>query len=156
MKSIRRHQAARGLTLVELAVTMTVMGILASLALPSFQAQVNKVRRQEALAEIQRISLAQERWRADNPSYANTVGALNGHGLVAALNASSITTRSGFYTVSTQALPARPGSAYTVTARANGRMTQDAPCQSMTITIDAGVATVTATPTPDPDLCWGR
>lgn len=60
-----------GYTLVELAMTLLVIGLLASMAVNSYRDSLIKTRRSEAQASLTQLQLQQERWRALNPSYAN-------------------------------------------------------------------------------------
>ena len=54
------HRQA-GFTLIELLITAVIVGILAMLALPTFQAQVAKGRRADAIAALSAVLQAQER-----------------------------------------------------------------------------------------------
>jgi type IV pilus assembly protein PilE len=67
-----------GFTLIELLVALLVLAVLAAVAVPTYQGQVRKARRAEAIAGMLAIQQAQERWRAAHPSYA---GRLGGDGL---------------------------------------------------------------------------
>ena len=97
-------------------IIVAVIGILAAVALPSFLDSVRKGRRAEAVAALTQVQQAQERWRANNGSYADndklTVAAAE------AAWASSATTSSGYYGV---ALSDVTASGYTVTATAPER-----------------------------------
>ncbi len=67
----------RGFTLIELVVVIAVVAILAAVAIPSFNEQVRKSRRSEAMGVLGDLQLRQERWRANNPAYGtfdNVVG----------------------------------------------------------------------------------
>jgi type IV pilus assembly protein PilE len=61
---------SRGFTLIELMVVVAVIAILAAIALPSYRAQVRKSRRTDAIATINSIMLAEERFRTNNPNFA--------------------------------------------------------------------------------------
>ena len=63
-------QRNRGFTLIELMVVLAIVGVLASLALPSFQSQIRKARRIDAQTSLQRIQLEQVRWRSHHDTYA--------------------------------------------------------------------------------------
>jgi type IV pilus assembly protein PilE len=65
-----RTGAARGFTLVEVLIALAVAGILAAVALPAFNDSIRKSRRAEAFAALNAVQLAQERWRANRPTYA--------------------------------------------------------------------------------------
>ena len=115
------HQRSRGFTLIELMIVVAVIAILAAIAFPSFNEQVRKGRRSEALAEAGRVQLAMERWRADNPSYASNV--LNAATYPAATNSS-------YYTF---ALSNQAATTYTLVATAQGGQAGDR-CGTLTAT----------------------
>ena len=58
------HRQGGGFTLIELMMVLAITGILASMALPSYQAHIRKARRMDAQAGLQRIQMEQTRWRA--------------------------------------------------------------------------------------------
>ena len=62
-----RHQ--RGFTLIEVGVTLAVAGILSSIALPSVEGQVQRVRRTDALVAALQVQMSQERHRGNAGSY---------------------------------------------------------------------------------------
>lgn len=68
MDTISRRQGG-GFTLIELTMVLAITGILASLALPSYQAHIRQARRLDAQAGLQRIQMEQSRWRAYHDSY---------------------------------------------------------------------------------------
>lgn len=99
---------ASGFTLMEMMIAVAVMAILVTIAYPSYTQYVLKTRRTEALDALYSLQIAQEKWRATNPSY----GTLANLGIAA-------TTPSGRYTLAVT-LPAAPGNQtnYTATATA--------------------------------------
>ncbi len=76
----RLHTQNRGFTLVEVAVVAAVVGIVAAMALPSYQSSLAKARRFEAVSALTRLQLAQESFRANHGSYALRLQALQGLG----------------------------------------------------------------------------
>jgi type IV pilus assembly protein PilE len=62
--------AARGFTLIELMITVAIVGILAAIAIPSYQNSVWKGKRGEAKAAILRTLQTEERWYTQNNTYA--------------------------------------------------------------------------------------
>ena len=58
------------MTLVELLIVVAIVGILASVALPSWNSQVQKVRRADARNALLNVQLEQEKYRSTNGAYA--------------------------------------------------------------------------------------
>lgn len=67
----RRDKRARGFTLVELAVVVAIVGILAVLALVGYRRYMLHSKMTEAKAVIGAIKIAQEDYRAERGIYAN-------------------------------------------------------------------------------------
>jgi type IV pilus assembly protein PilE len=61
----------RGFTLIELMIGVTVTGILSSVALPSFEGQLQKARRADVLVSTMTVQAAQERFRSNGAGYGN-------------------------------------------------------------------------------------
>lgn len=59
----------KGFTLIELMIVVVIVGILSSIALPSYQQYVRKANRADGMSAIQMILDAQERYYADHISY---------------------------------------------------------------------------------------
>jgi type IV pilus assembly protein PilE len=59
-----------GFSLIELMLVLIMAAILAMVALPSFQQQVAKGRRVDAITALAAIAQAQERWRSNRGAYA--------------------------------------------------------------------------------------
>jgi len=128
--------AAKGFTLIELMVVVAIVGIIAAIAIPSYTEQVHKSRRSDAVRAIGQVQLELERWRAENPSYANCAGTGCGSGTYPAASSSD------FYTIQF-ASPAPTATGYTITAVPKGVQTGDR-CGTYTFTYAAGVLTKAA------------
>ena len=61
-----RKAGQPGFTIVELTIALVVVGVLASIALPSFMDAIRKSRRSDAFAALSAVQQAQERWRGNN------------------------------------------------------------------------------------------
>ena len=59
-----------GFTLVEVIVVTLIIGILASIAIPSYKSHLAKGQRAQAKSELMRVAMTQEQWRATRPYYA--------------------------------------------------------------------------------------
>lgn len=68
--------AQHGYTLTEVAIVCALVGILASIALPSWRARELQAGRLDAVAALTRVQAAQERHRADHGLYAPQLSAL--------------------------------------------------------------------------------
>jgi prepilin-type N-terminal cleavage/methylation domain-containing protein len=64
-----RRPASRGFTLVELMVVVVIVGILGVIGISSFRSRVFGSKPVQALAMIQSIRAAEERWKGDNLTY---------------------------------------------------------------------------------------
>src|SRR5437868_294056 len=86
--SMKRHR--EGFTLIELLIVVTVIGILASTAIPKFSTVKQKAYRSQAIADLTSLRTAEESFFVDSNRYA-TVAELG--------NKFSKTTGVGFPTV---------------------------------------------------------
>jgi len=61
-----------GFTLIELMIVVVIIGVLAAIAIPAYQDYGKRARRADAKHALLDASLNQEKWRANNSSYAST------------------------------------------------------------------------------------
>lgn len=71
----------KGFTLIELMVTVAIIGILAVIAIPSYTSYMQRGRMAAAYADIQTISLLEEKGFAENGQYKTYAGLENTFGL---------------------------------------------------------------------------
>jgi len=101
---------ARGFTLIEIVITVAIVGILVAIAVPSYQNHLRKGRRAEAQAFITQVAQKQQQYLLDARAYAVGASALTD------LSLTPPTTVSSHYTVTVAAGATVPS--FTVTATA--------------------------------------
>ena len=74
----RDKMKSRGVTLLELMITLVVLAILSAIAYPSFQTHLVKSRRAEALGHLLSVQLKQEEYRVTNAGYTTNLALVGG------------------------------------------------------------------------------
>lgn len=65
-----RWKCYAGFGLIDVLIALTIIAILAALAYPDFRASLQRSRRVDAVTSLLSVRAAQEKWRANHPSYA--------------------------------------------------------------------------------------
>ena len=133
-----RSPLASGFTLIELMITVAVVAILASIALPSYQEQVRKTHRAQAKADLIEYAQLAERFHTVNNTYVGFTLPTT----VSPREGAAVRYNLAFSPVSTQA-------AFTLLATVNGAQANDR-CGNLGLN-QAGVKTVTKSTVSD---CW--
>lgn len=81
MPTIRLNRSKRGFTLIELMITVALIGVLAVLAVPNFIRYQARSRRSEAMTNVAAIAKAQKSYQAERNSYIDTANSYPGGGL---------------------------------------------------------------------------
>jgi type IV pilus assembly protein PilE len=138
----------KGFTLIEMMIVLAIIGILAAIALPSYQDSVRKSRRSDAVVMMSKIQQAEEKWRANNVSYSSILGT-NGLNITSGADTATIKTESAYYDV---VVSGTSGSGYIITAKADTAKSQskDTSCTPLIMSINNGNATGT------PTACWQK
>lgn len=71
------RNADKGFTLVELMITVVIIGILASIVMPSYQDYLRKGRRAAAQAVLMDVAQKQQQYLLDSRSFASDLSTLN-------------------------------------------------------------------------------
>ena len=80
-------RAARGFTLVELMVTVAIVSILLSIAVPSYSLYMKQSRRSEAESALMDIAQREQTYLLDQRAYAGSLAALGNYALPADVQA---------------------------------------------------------------------
>jgi type IV pilus assembly protein PilE len=134
---MKKQRLTYGFSLIELLITVAIVGILAGVAYPSYTDYVTRSNRSEAQRELMRFANLQEQVFVDTRSYASDMKGLG-------FSTVSIDTDSGNYTIS---VSAQTATTFTLKAVAKKNQVNDTGCKNLTIN-QLGVKTPTA--------CWEK
>jgi len=141
------NAAARGFTLIEMLLAISVASVLSGIAYPSFQGVLHKARRADAYVALLQVQAAQERWRANHRSY----------GSVADIGVRTASA-AGHYRLEVQSADA---DGYVVVATAQGPQARDLSCRTLKLTMNGATVThasgsdaLAANPAPANRRCW--
>ncbi len=147
LRAPRPRRSARGFTLIEMMIAVSVTGILSSIALPSFEGQLQRARRSDVLVSIMQVQAAQERYRNNSASY----GSLAEIGVSGVSSARHYLLQSG----------AAEAGGYDVLATATGTQARDTACRYMKLSAvganmvyASGPDASTANPVAANRKCW--
>ncbi len=141
---IKKQNRFKGFSLIELMISVAIIGILAGIAYPSYSEYVLKGKRGDAKAALLSVQLAEEKYRANNIRYATF------DELGMDLNGPNVTgtniTQDGYYSVT---VSGNTTTNYIITAAPNSPHA-DAYCTTFVINQD-GIKTATGS---DSAHCW--
>ena len=131
------RQLEHGLSLIDFAMAVSCAGVMAAMALPSYQDSLARARREEAIRLMDTIRLAQEDFRARTGQYAPRLSQLA---------PSEMST--GSYRI---ALVSADPDGYILRAWSLDELAQNGGCHQLSLSVMGGVATHGPT-----DRCWNR
>nr|WP_299380635.1 type IV pilin protein [uncultured Halomonas sp.] len=127
MNTQHRNQ---GFTLIELMIVVAIVGVLASIAYPSYHSYVERSRRGDATTGLLSLAQAQERFMSRCGEYASRLeGSSDCSDTDPGLGLSDALSEEGFYAFSMNATLA----SYTLTATPRGSQASDEQCQRITL-----------------------
>jgi type IV pilus assembly protein PilE len=136
----------RGITLLELLVTLLVVSVIAALALPGYRRHVLRVNRTEALTALMQLQDVEEKFYLRHATYTNNLAAPAPTGL-----GISTSSTSNKYLLSVSL--AADGQSYIATASPAPGGGQEADLECLAFSIDArGRRAVSGTR--EPGYCW--
>ncbi len=134
---MKKQPNSYGFTLIELMITVATIGILASIAYPSYTDFITRSNRSEGQRELLRYANLQEQVYVDSRSYAANMKGL-GKSTV------TIKTNSENYIIS---VSDQTATTFTLKAEAQNNQTSDTGCTTLTVD-EIGTKT--------PTICWEK
>ena len=131
-----------GYTLIELLITVAIVGILASISIPSYNSYVMKSDRTEGKSFILEIMQRQEKFYNENNTYTTTLSDLGYAGATA-------TSEKGHYTVTATAGADGIADNVVLTAEPIGSQARDTECGSFVMNSNGAKSVSTSATT-----CW--
>lgn len=118
----------KGFSLAEIAITITIIGLLAGVGVPIFMAQIEQAREQEATSNLMMIYTAEMTYRYNSPSavalsqtYWPAAGTVSD---IAAINSGlGISLQENYYDLSVTRIPGNPGDFQATAVRIGGTKT---------------------------------
>jgi len=149
------RSAIAGFTLIELMITVAILGILATIATTSYTSQIQKSRRTDARSAVLDLAGREEKLFSTANAYGVTPSDL---GYAAVGTPWPITIGSGYYNVSVASPDAvgQPGATfptYSITATAINAQAADAQCQSLSVDQTGKQSSTGSAPVA---TCWGN
>lgn len=137
MSIMKKQPNSYGFTLIELMITVAIIGILASIAYPSYTDFITRSNRSEGQRELLRYANLQEQVYVDSRFYAANMKGL-GKSTV------TIKTNSENYIIS---VSDQTATTFTLKAEAQNNQTSDTGCTTLTVD-EIGTKT--------PTICWEK
>ena len=138
------HRPSRqtGYTLMELLITVSIITIITSIALPSYQNHVMRSHRTDAMGGLLRVANAQEKFYLQNNTYTSDLGDLNITG-----------TANDYYTLSISGADIN-GFTATADAKSSGPQGDDSDCQSFTVDATGALGATNSSNADTTTECW--
>ena len=150
----RLRARAAGFTLIELMMTVVIVTILLTVAIPVYIHQIRESRRTDARTALSDLAGREEGYFATNNAYTNSVANLGYTG------SWPVTVGSGYYQITKPTLPdpgvAAPSFAITAVPIAGKGQDQDTTCASFTIESTGKQSAKDSSGADQTAVCWGQ
>lgn len=124
-----QQERATGFTLVELLITVVVVGILAAIAYPSYEGYLKRSRRSEAQQLLASIANREAQYLLDSRMYTDVIGATglnaNTERWTCTPTAAPTSCTNGYYTITAAPDNTKTPPEFTATATAAGKQASD-------------------------------
>jgi type IV pilus assembly protein PilE len=122
----RSTKTTKGFTLIEILIVVAILGVLAAIAIPSYQGSVRVSRRAEAKSTLLQVASDQERLYSNSNTYSTNAQPL------AAPPVATRTSEFGWYVITVAACAPGIASCFVATATPQGDQTTDL-CTTLTL-----------------------
>ena len=139
-----------GVTLLELMTVVMIIGVLASVAIPSYRSYLIRAQRTDATEGLLRVAAAQEKYYLQNNRYATQ--AQMGLGPPAGLGIQG--TERGYYTLALASVDTTLDFTVTATPAATGPQANDNTCTSFTINQQGTRDAKNSANASNTETCW--
>jgi type IV pilus assembly protein PilE len=140
----------RGVTLLELMTVVVIIGVIASIAIPSYRSYLIRAQRTDATEALLRVAAAQEKYYLQNNRYATQ--AQMGLGPPAGLGIQG--TERGYYTLALASVDTTLDFTVTATPAAGGPQADDNTCTSFTINQQGTRGATNSSSASNTETCW--
>ena len=135
------NKMTKGFTLTELIITIAVLGIIAAVAIPSYDSYKRKGYRMDAISYLTAAAAFEEEWMSENSSYTSNKANIGGDD-----------TQEDHYTITVTA----DATSFTITATPKGAQTSDKDCAEYSIDHIGRKLAEKDDASDNSTKCWGR
>jgi type IV pilus assembly protein PilE len=145
----RQPLAPAGFTLIEVIITVAIVGILAAIAIPAYTAYIRRADRTDATRTMMKDAQALQRCYSQYFTYTPTAPA------TCSVTGGTTSSPSGYYAINVSITGG--GTAYLLTATPQSSpQTGDTQCTSFTLNSAGAQTAVSSTGVNTASICWGQ